>query len=68
MQKTPRLFRPYRALIIAAAPLLASDEYLSMSNKEFVGAVMKATGGSQNPTVVAELFLKLREEAGIPTE
>lgn len=62
--KTPRAFRPQKMLILAVAPLLADDAYLQMGEREFIGAVMKETGGSQSPDAILALYRDLISEAG----
>lgn len=64
MHKTPRAFRPTRALFLAIAPILANDDYLQLSEAEFVALVMKATGGSATPDKVREMVKTLLDEAG----
>lgn len=68
MTPEPLLFRPKRALLIAVAPLLLDDAYLSMGEAQFVAAVMRATGGSVNPSSVYELYRELMVEAGVPLD
>ena len=64
MNKIPRAFRPKRALLLAVAPIVENDEYLQLSDAEFVALVMKSTGGSAKPDEVLEMFRLLRDEAG----
>jgi hypothetical protein len=63
--KLPRLFRPYRSLLVSAFHLLADDQYIGMSEAEFVSAMMRESGGTLDPSVVADLYQRLMEEAGI---
>lgn len=60
----PYTFRPTKRLFLAVAPLLENDEYLDLDETQFVGRIMKATGGALDPSGVAELFRQLRKEAG----
>ena len=64
-ENLPRLFRPNRALIVAVAPLLANDAYLGMSERDFTGAVMQASGGAANPKRVSDLYWQLIAEANV---
>lgn len=64
-QKLPRAFRPYRAMILAIAPMLETDEYTRMSEAEFVAALTKRMNGSISPTAASELYKKLINEAGL---
>jgi hypothetical protein len=65
MDLEPRAFRPRKALLLAIAPVLQDDAYLRMSESEFVAIVMRATGGANPPTVVAEEYRRLIDEAGV---
>jgi uncharacterized UPF0146 family protein len=64
MHNAPRAFRPTRALFLAIASILANDDYLQLSEAEFVALVMKATGGSSTPGKVREMVKILLDEAG----
>lgn len=50
---------------MAVAPLLANDDYLGMTEREFTGAVMKASGGAANPKRVSDLYWQLITEANV---
>lgn len=63
--RTPRAFRVYKMQFVAIAPLLVDDAYLEMSERSFVGAAMKNSGGSLNPAEVALIFQRLMAEAGL---
>jgi hypothetical protein len=60
---TPRASRPYRALLLALARIVEDDSHLSMSETQFVGAVMKAAGGGVSPAVVSQEYHRLIAEA-----
>lgn len=64
----PRACRPERALILATASLLVGDDYLSMSRRDFVSAVMEATNGSVAPKRAAALYSELMRDAGLPEQ
>ena len=65
---TPRGLRPHRNFISAIAQLVATDDYLGMSEQAFVGAAMRLAGGGLNPKEVAAAYQRLIAEAGVKVE
>ena len=61
----PFAHRPLKSLLRAVAQQLDDDAYLSMSRSEFVGAVMRASGGTVNPRSAAEYYDALMKDAGV---
>lgn len=64
--ETPYASRPLRNFVIAIGRIIETDDYLEMTEAEFVSSVMKMTHGSARPTDAAEWFSKLRSDAGLP--
>jgi hypothetical protein len=50
-------------MILALATVIKDDSYLSMSRNEFIAAIMKSTGGSQNPQSISEWYDRLMTDA-----
>lgn len=66
-QEPPRAFRPLRAEVLALAATVASDDYIRMSEQQFVGAVLRASGGVVSPQVAADWYSRLMADAGLGT-
>jgi hypothetical protein len=62
---TPHAFRPKRSLLIAAAALLESDDYIFMTCDQFCARIMSATRGAANLKEVEKLYEELLQEAGV---
>ena len=63
--QAPRTMRPYRNFLLAVASLVADDNYLGMTETQFVGAALKASGGGLNPKEIADAYKHLIAESGI---
>jgi hypothetical protein len=62
--KLPHAFKGLRLEYISVAKLLEDDSYLDMTEGQFVGAVMKMSGGSMNPHRASEIWRELMIDAG----
>ncbi len=65
LHRLPRANRPLKALLVAAGRAVESDAYLSQTQDEFVGTVLRASGGSVNPARVRQLYHDLMADAGL---
>jgi len=63
--KFPRAFRPLKAEYIAVAKLLQNDTYLDLNEDQFVGSLMKLTGGSITSERSRQIYSNLRKDAGV---
>jgi hypothetical protein len=51
---------------LAVAVVIEKDAYLQMSEGQFVGAVLQASGGNVNPARVRLMYAALMSDAGLP--
>jgi len=63
--RMPHATRPYRNEILALAELVQDDNYLEMTEGEFVGKLFKATKGCINPNQAVIQYLRLMGDAGL---
>lgn len=66
MSRMPVAMRGTRNFILAVAKVIEDDSYLDMTEKQFVGAILKASGGSVHPTKAANCYKELMDDAGLP--
>lgn len=57
--------RPLRNLYVAVAKVIETDKYLRMTDKQFIGQVMKHSSGSVSPDTVRSIYNNLMLDAGI---
>lgn len=62
--KLPRALRPLKLEYIAVAKVIQDDSYLDMTEKQFIRAVMKASGGSMHPQKAKNIWMELMNDAG----
>jgi hypothetical protein len=65
-QRIPHAERGYRTLLLAVASVIETDAYLQMTERQFVGAVLHASGGNVNPARVRLMYAALMSDAGLP--
>lgn len=58
-----KAFRPRIAFYRVLGSLIEDDEFLILSEDQFVARVMTLTHGSANPEEARKIFRELREEA-----
>lgn len=64
--RVPHAERGLRTQYLAVAQAIGDDLYLEMTESQFIGAVLKASGGSLNPVVVRQVYRDLMQDAGLP--
>lgn len=64
-ERIPYASRSLKTMILSIAPLLENDEYIDMTQEQFVASVMKNSGGSCNPQKIKSLYNSLMADAGV---
>lgn len=64
-QGIPRACRPLRAEVLAVADVLRDGDCIGMTERQFVGAVMRASGGAASPLAAADWYARLVADAGL---
>lgn len=63
--RVPYAYRQYKQRLAALAQIVATDNYLLMTEQQFVAEVLRLTGGNQNPATVAGDYAALMKDAGL---
>jgi len=63
--RIPYACRPLKATYLAVSKVIADDKYLEMTEGQFIGECMKASGGGVNPLRYKQIYTELMKDAGL---
>jgi len=63
--RIPYATRSLKNLYLSVARVIEKDYYIDMTENQFIGEVMKESGGQCNPKSISKIYHELMKDAGL---